>query len=137
MLQKINILIFFLVISSSLTLVHGQTIPSLEELKSSKEIKLPAAKVSNGKAASRIALDAYMRKTGGLSAYEACGAIQLLELGFEIKDFAVTGDKIWEVRITDMSLGVVGLLRAILWVHAETEKVHFVCGHWNNSTSEE
>jgi hypothetical protein len=119
-----------MVIMGLSSLSYGQELPSLLELERAERPKLLGAKVSNGDDASRIAMKAYAEKVRGLSAYEGSGQPILIELGFELKGFAKVGDKVWEVRFTNLNPEGNRSLRAILWVHAATEKVYFVCGPW-------
>lgn len=126
-----------MVIMGLLSLGHGQELPSLRELERAEKPNLPDAKVSNGNDASRIAMKAYVEKVRGLSAYEGSGQPKLIEFGFELKDFAKVGDKVWEVRFTNLNPTGNRSLRAILWVHAATEKVYFVCGPWGAEETQE
>ena len=124
------------VLVSLSTLIYGQELPSLRDLERAEKPELPGAKVSHGNDASRIAQKAYVEKVRSLSAYEGAGKANVVELGFDVKDFAKTGDKVWEVRLTTMNPDGRRALRAILWVHSETEQVHFVCGPWEEEKSE-
>jgi hypothetical protein len=132
-LCKLTVLI--VIILNMATLVYGQEIPSLKEMENAEKPELPGARVPNGDDASRIAQKAYFNRMGGLSAYEGSGYASLVELGFAIEGFAREGDKIWEVRITIMNTNGRRSLRAIIWVHSETEQVYFMCGPWKAKES--
>lgn len=114
---------------------------TLEQMKLAREhsqnLELPGANIPNGNAAARIAQKAYVEKMQSLSTYEGSGQPKLVELGFEIKGFAKVGDAVWEVRFTNLNPKGHCSLRAILWVHAETKAVHFVCGSWSAEEKQE
>ncbi len=96
---------------------------------SAPPVQIDGAKVSDQAGAKRIAFDAYVKKMRTeISATEGVQniSIVIVRLGFDVRDFAVTGDRIWETRV----MTVEGLLRAIIWVHPFSEQVHFVCGPW-------
>ncbi|MGI6494608.1 MAG: hypothetical protein ACOX5G_00680 [Kiritimatiellia bacterium] len=114
-------------------LSYGQELQSLQELIREATPELPGAKVPNGNDASRIAQKAYVEKMRSLSAFEGWMQPKLVELGFEINDFAEVGDAVWEVRFTNLNSKGHQALRAVLWVHAETKVVHFVCGPWDTA----
>ena len=116
--------------------VMGQELPSLRELERAEMPEIPGAKISTDSAATRIAQKAYVAKMQGISAYEGPGRASIVELGFEVEDFAKTGDRVWEIRFTSMNPDGRRALRAILWVHSETEKVYFVCGPWKTTPAE-
>lgn len=128
-------IVLVMALSSQMT-VMGQELPSLREMERADKPEIKGAKVAKGNDATRIAQRAYVEKMKGVSAYEGAGNATIVELGFEVKDFAKEGDKVWEVRVTAMSASGRRVLRAILWVHSETEKVYFVCGPWEEKTSE-
>ena len=111
--------------------IYGQGVFDIKKKKVLKETKIPGAKVSDTKEAMIIAQEAYIKKMGGMLATESPGEVSVIELGFKIKNFANIGDKIWEVRFTNMNLNGYLTLRAIIWVHSKTGKVYFVCGPWD------
>lgn len=105
---------------------------TLSEMERIANLEIPGAKVAKSLDAERIAGRSYHGKVGGLLANEGAGVSSIVELGFEVKNFAKPGDKVWEVHIAENN----GLpyLRAILWVHPETGSVYFVCGPWKDDT---
>lgn len=114
-----------------LSLVIGsycQNPPTLQELKRAGNAELSGAKVSNVNEAARIAQKEYIERTRNFTASEGMGHAIIVELGFVVKDFAQIGDKVWEVRLTNMNSDGQRALRAILWVHSDTGQVHIVCG---------
>ncbi len=94
-----------------------------------QEIK--GAKVSKQLDASGIATTAYEKKTkkGGFA-----GRTNIEVLAFDIPGFGKRGDKVWEVRFTEVIIekgaGGWNATIAILWVHSETTEVYFVIGPW-------
>jgi len=91
------------------------------------------AKLSTEMQAGRFADDCYTKKMKHiLSATEGVGDTKIVNIGFDIPEFANKGDKIWEVRIVEMSGN---RLRAILWVNPKSEKIYYVCGPWINESS--
>lgn len=89
-------------------------------------IKSAGVMVKDVKHALRIALEAYHQKKSGFSAMEGYTRPILFQLGSEIKGFAQDGDKVWEVRITSLTKDGCRTLRAIVWVHAQTGRTHFL-----------
>lgn len=124
-----------LLISAFLLNGEGLPLSALQGIKQNKVI-LSDAKVHDGEAASRLAIEAYASKFSGVSAYESPSLPVLVELGFPIKGYAKQGDKIWEVRITSLTQNGTHSLRAILWIHSQTAQVYFLCSpeaHANTS----
>lgn len=122
---------------TSALLLNGEGLPLsvLQGLRQNKVI-LSGAKVHDGEAASRLAIEAYASKSSGVSAYESSSLPVLVELGFPIRGYARQGDKIWEVRITSLTQNGTRSLRAILWIHSQTAQVYFLCSpeaHANTS----
>ena len=97
--------------------------------------EIPGAKIATEADARRIALDAYARKANRanvLSATDIVRKIDVIVFGFDLPGFAKQGDKVWEVRFT----GLEKELRAILWVHANSGDLHFLCGPWQSDGSQ-
>lgn len=76
-------------------------------------------------------MPAYAGKVEGIRASECFNCTGNFLLGFPVDGFARENDKIWEVRVQDWDCNGNGILRAILWVHADTGEVHFACGPWD------
>ena len=123
-----------ILIIESTMVAYGQEIPYLRELEKSVALEITGAKISKADDASRIAIGAYLHKMRGISAYEAPDNPSIIKLGFDVPDFAKSGDKIWEVRIfLTMTADGTHVLRAILWVNPNTENVQYICGPWTEN----
>ncbi len=90
-------------------------------------LQIEGVKVSTQADAERIAFEAYAKKMHAeILPNEGVQDIAIVTLGYDVRDFAKKGERIWEARVmTDE-----GRLRAIIWVNPRSEKVHFVCGPW-------
>jgi hypothetical protein len=108
----------------------GQGILTSRDLLPEVPEEVPGSRVPTSREAACLATDAYMERTGGLSADESFDGPRLFFLGFDMDGFAKSGDKIWEVRITTLMPSARVALRAIAWVNPDTAQVHFVCGPW-------
>jgi hypothetical protein len=96
-------------------------------------LRIEGAKVSAQADAKRIAFEAYAKKMRAeILANESVQDIAIVTLGYDVRDFAAKGERIWETRV----LTIEGRLRAIIWVNPRSESVHFVCGPWEEKTSE-
>lgn len=114
-----------------LMLVSGTLLCMARDL-SAPAPKIPGAKVETESAAKRIAFDNYIKKmNGNISATEAVREVAIVILGYDLGDFAQKGIQIWEARVTDNQA-----LRAIIWVNPRSEKVHFLCGPWDEEAME-
>lgn len=87
------------------------------------ETERPGCGVSSADEARELALQTLVRRGHGMRAEEGLQCRGVLVLGFDVEGFAQTGDRVWEVRAMDVE----GRLMAILWVHADSGKVHFAC----------
>ena len=132
MLRRLVLLFAMIVILGYPAYTIGRELPRLDELKQRQPLEIEGAKVSTENEASEIAMKAYFHKAGGILALEGHGVPSIITLGFDIPDFGEKGDKVWEVRFHHMFWE----LRAILWVHSETEEVYFVIGHWIENSKE-
>ena len=86
---------------------------------------LEGAKVSTEAQAKELAWQSYwslMFKDYGISATEGIRVSEIITLGFEVPGYAKKGDRVWEMRVVDLISG----LRAILWIHAESEQTKFL-----------
>lgn len=91
------------------------------------KLQIKGAKVAMESDAKRIAFDHYVKKMKmNVLANESVKEISIIKLGYSIHNFAAKGDFIWEARILTLE----GELRAVIWVHPDTEKVFFVSGPW-------
>lgn len=89
--------------------------------------EIKGAKVSTEAMALQIAFTEYVKKMRmHILAQEGVQELSVLSLGLDIPDFGKTGEKVWEARIGTFD----GRLRAILWVHSQSEKTLFVIGPW-------
>ena len=108
----------------------GQELLSLQKLPEPKHQEIPGTMLSQEEEAHRVALKAYFALQGGVSATES-DVISIVTIGFDIPNFAKRGEKLWEVRFTEMGMnGVERMLRAILWIHPETSAIHALVGPW-------
>ncbi len=90
-------------------------------------LEIKGAKVSTEAMAVQIAFTEYVKKMRlRVLAQEGVQDVSVLSLGLDIPDFGKTGDKVWETRIGTLD----GKLRAILWIHSQSEKTLFVIGPW-------
>jgi hypothetical protein len=90
-------------------------------------LEIKGAKVSTEAMALQIAFGEYVQKMRlRVLAQEGVQDVSVVSLGLDIRDFGKTGDKVWETRIGTFD----GKLRAILWVHSQSEKTLFVIGPW-------
>lgn len=112
-------------------LLYSGQLPRVGDLVKSTTLEIKGAKVPNAVEAQKMAFKAYAEKLKlNISTNEAPSAVSVLTMGYKISDFGNTGDKVWEVRITNMGGDTKRSLRAIIWINALTEKVHFVIGPW-------
>lgn len=117
--------------------VCAQGIFGLETMKEVPIMELPHRNVSKAGMAEHLAFQAYLDKMEGIGATEVLNCTGVMVLGFSVDGFAEKEDKVWEVRVLGMeSTGYHRTLRAILWVHSDTGKVHYVCGPWEQGRSE-
>lgn len=95
----------------------------LQRLRASTEsrLRIERAKVSTEDQASKIALQAYFKKMGGLRALQTAKVVSVHRLDVKVKGFARKGDRVWEVRIYGLRD-----LRAVIWVHSESAKTFFL-----------
>lgn len=108
---------------------HAQSTVDLPAVKEIPGAVLPESVGLDMEQAEQLAIQAYLDKMGGIRATEAFGRPAILLLGFAVNGFAQEGDKVWEVRVSGMNANnSQRTLRAILWVHPDTGKVHFLCG---------
>lgn len=84
-------------------------------------LRIEGAKVSTEDQASKIALQAYFKRMGGLRALQTAKVVSVHRLDVKIKGFARKGDRVWEVRIYGLRD-----LRAVIWVHSESAKTFFL-----------
>ena len=124
-MKNIKMFIFFcLIVISFSVLAEDSYVPKLEKR---PELKIKEAKISLESQAKKIAFTQYINKMKlNVLAEEGPGMTSIIKIGYNIPDFASKGDLIWEVRI----MTIVAELRAILWIHPNTEKVHFIIGPW-------
>lgn len=111
--------------------------PSLEEMlgtvRANAEKAFQGSKINNYRKAERTAFDAYsMRMKEGVSSMEAPGGSSIITLGYDVPGFGKEGQKVWEVRITEMTVVPEFALRSIVWIQPDTGDVHFVCGPWDD-----
>lgn len=100
---------------------------------SAPPLQIEGAKVSLQADAKRIAFEAYAKKMRAeILANESVQDIAIVTLGYDVRDFAAKGERIWEARV----LTIEGRLRAIIWVNPRSEGVHFVCGPWEEKTTD-
>jgi len=110
--------------------VGGQELLSRQQTSETKPQEISGAVLSQEKDARHVAIEAYFTRQGGLLATES-EVLSIVTIGFDIPGFAKKGERLWEVRFTDMgSNGVQRLLRAILYIHPNTSAIHAVVGPW-------
>ena len=100
-----------------------------EEQLTLSPLSIEGTNTSSEAEAKQIARDNYADKMGiSLMAEEGVRRISIITLGYDVPDFAKRGEVIWEARVMaffDREL------RAILWINPKTEKVHYLCGPWD------
>lgn len=114
---------------------HAQNIVDLRTMKEIRTTELPGGMVSDAENAKQLAIQAYLDKMEGIRATEWLECFGVILLGYTVDGFALEEDKVWEVRVSDIGNNGLRTLRAILWVHPETGKVHYVCGPWEQGRS--
>ena len=88
------------------------------------------AKVEQQSKVKQIVFKKYVEKIGGnIMANEGIRDISIVKIGYDIDGFAKKGEKIWETRVLTLN----GELRAIIWLHPNTEKIYFVTGSWDTN----
>ena len=96
-------------------------------------LRIEGTKVEAQVDAKRIAFEAYAKKMhADILANESVQDIAIVTLGYNVRDFAAKGERIWEARV----LTIEGKLRAIIWVNPRSESVHFVCGPWEEKNTD-
>jgi hypothetical protein len=121
--KLITILISFIFLS--MVSIAGDLTPTTLEIEGTK--------ISTEAEAKRFASDNYIKKMQlNVLATESIREISIIKLGFDIKNFANKGEKLWEARVKTIE----GELRAIIWINPKTEKAQFVIGPWQMSTDE-
>jgi hypothetical protein len=94
-------------------------------------LEIKGAKISSTEEAQKLAFKAYAEKMKlNKSDTEAPGDVSALILGFEIPDFGKSGDKIYEVQISNTASDGTRTLRGVLWINTETETIYYVIGPW-------
>ena len=87
--------------------------------------------ISQAAEAKKFASNIYASKMGvKLMAEEGVQNISIITVGYDVPGFAQRGELIWEARVMaffDREL------RAILWINPKTEKVHYLCGPWEEN----
>jgi len=131
MFKSFGLLLVIAVIVGFCRMSSGQGIPSLKELERTATQEIRGANVPKADDAKKIALSAYAQKMKGeVLANEAPGSPSLQVLGIDVSGFGKKGDKVWEVRFSEMTPDGTRTLRAILWVHSDTSRVHYLIGPW-------
>lgn len=85
--------------------------------------------VAHEEEAKRIAFETHFSKTAEMDNVQIrdCPEIaNFVRVPFEIPDFAIRGEYIWEVRIMNL-----GQLRSVIWVHPHTASTYSICGPWD------
>lgn len=117
-MRIIIVLIICLITSGGIAKERNLATPPLE---------IQGARVSLQSDAERIAFVAYVNKMKAkVLATEGVQNMDIVTLGYDVHDFAIKGERIWEARIMTID----GLLRAIIWINPRSEALHFVCGPW-------
>ncbi len=96
---------------------------------------MEGTKVRTQSDAKRVAFAAYVEKMQlEILAEEGVREreITIVTLGYDVRDFAAKGERIWEARV----LTIEGRLRAIIWVNPRSENVHLVCGPWEEKNTD-
>lgn len=99
-------------------------------------LKFDGAKVASPVDVKRVAGAHYYSKTRSLDAQERIGNISIIDLGYDVPGFAAEGDRIWQAYVL-RSRPRPNMLLGIIWIHPETEKVHFVTGFWDYKKQEQ
>lgn len=98
---------------------------------SRSRLEIKGVKVSKESQAKHIAFREYVKKMQlNISATEGIREISIAEMENDIQDFAEKGDIVWETKVLTFE----GDLRAIIWVHPQTEEVYFVIAPWMDNT---
>lgn len=93
-------------------------------------LKIDGAKISTALQAKKLASKSYadkVLKEIGISAMESTQVVGIIRLGFDMKGFGVRGQKVWDVRIIELTDQAV---RGIIWINAKTGAVRFIAGAW-------
>lgn len=94
---------------------------------SAPPLQIDGAKVATQASAKQVAFDAYAKKMhANVLANEGVRTIVIVTLGYDVRDFAAKGERVWETRVMTID----GSLRAIIWINPSSGKIHFVCGPW-------
>ena len=102
----------------------------------SPPLQIEGTKLPTQSDAKRVAFEAYVKKMNlEILAEEGVREreIAIVTLGYDVRDFAAKGERIWEVRV----LTIEGRLRSIVWINPNTEKVYFICGPWDEKNKSE
>ena len=123
-MNKLLLALTCLLLIGSFSHVHAQDINGLRSLNQPPRppFELKGATVSTEARAKEIAGVEYFKNHGWL-AEESSHVTGIVTLGIDLPEFANKGDQIWEVRVMKL---LEGELRAVIWVHAKTEKVKFL-----------
>ena len=111
-------------------IIEGQELLPRQQASNAVRQEIQGALLAQEDDARHVAIEAYFTRQGGLLATES-EVLSIVTIGFDIPGFAKKGEKLWEIRFTDMgSNGVQRLLRAILYLHPNTSAIHAVVGPW-------
>ncbi len=87
-------------------------------------VDMSSARVATGEhAQARLCEHLIQAKDDGLSAMQSARAIASFKIGFDVLDFARTGDRIWLVHVVAIDDGTV---KRVAWINAESEAVTFL-----------
>jgi len=104
------------------------------------ELHLPAVDMSGARVAAgqqaqaRLYEHLVQAEDDGLSAMESARAIARFKIGFDVPDFARTGDRIWLVHVVAIADATV---KRVAWINAESGAVIFLLEDQSESAVEE
>lgn len=113
---------------------RGPEVPSISDHIKMSKLEMKGARVSNASEAKRIATAACERKSHFMTlASEGVSTIAIIGLGFEVPKFCASGTTIWEIRFADLFRpDLLPALRAIIWIHPDSGKTHFLTSPWQS-----
>lgn len=92
--------------------------------------QIEGAKIATEGEARHFAFKQYVKRMkGNILAEETVRQTTIVKMGYDLPGFANKGDLIWESRVLTLE----DELRGIIWLHPNSEKVHFVTGVWDQN----
>jgi hypothetical protein len=122
-----------------LVLVSAMLIASMAN-PSGAELRLPAVDMSSARVATgeqaqaRLYERLVQAEDDGISATQSARVITRFQIGFDVSDFARTGDRIWLVHVVALDDATV---KRVAWINAESGAVIFLLEDQGESAMEE